>query len=284
MLKMANGGSRLFPVAAVLLAGLGIGAAPAAEPDPNFHLYLLIGQSNMAGRGPVDAESRKAHPRVAMLTRDLKWEPATDPLHFDKPVAGVGPGLAFGRQMAEACPQARIGLVPCAVGGTSIRVWTPGAEDKATRTHPYDDMLRRMEEARKAGVLKGILWHQGEADRGSAAQYPGWLTGLIERLRKDLHAPEVPFVASELTAFKPEGAEGTKKFNEAVQGLAGKVKKYACVSAEGLDHKGDQLHYSTESARTLGKRFAEKMLELQRVDGPGARRRQRDASPAPAAA
>jgi hypothetical protein len=235
-----------------------------AEPDPGFHLYLLIGQSNMAGRGAVDAESRKAHPRVVMLTKGLTWEPATDPLHFDKPAAGVGPGLAFGKQMAEANPQARIGLVPCAVGGTSIKAWVPGAEDKATRTHPYDDMLKRMQEAQKAGVLKGILWHQGEADRKSADAYPGLLTGLIDRLRKDLHAPEAPFIASELTAFKPDGAESTKKFNEAVQGLAGQVKKYACVSAEGLDHKGDQLHYSTESARTLGKRFAEKMVELQK--------------------
>jgi hypothetical protein len=261
---MTRGGFRLFPILVPLLSGLGTASAPAAEPGPNFHLYLLIGQSNMAGRGPVDAESKKAHPRVVMLTQDLKWEPATDPLHFDKSAAGVGPGLVFGKQMAEANPQARIGLVPCAVGGTSIKAWVPGAEDKATRTHPYDDMLKRMQEAQKAGVLKGILWHQGESDRASADRYPGWLTELIERLRKDLHAPEAPFVASELTVFKPEGAESTKKFNEAVQGLAGKVKKYAFVSAEGLDHKGDQLHYSTESARTLGRRFAEKMVELQR--------------------
>jgi hypothetical protein len=138
----------------------------------------------------------------------------------------------------------------------------PGAEDRATRTHPYDDMLKRMQEAQKSGVLKGILWHQGESDRGSAAQYPAWLTGLIERLRKDLRAPEAPFVASELTAFKPDGAEAVKKFNESIQGLTGKVKKYACVSAEGLDHKGDQLHYNAESARTLGVRFAEKMIGL----------------------
>jgi hypothetical protein len=247
-----------------IVAWLGFGTAPATETDPNFHLYLLIGQSNMAGRGKVDGESKKAHPRVVMLTKDLKWEPATDPLHFDKSAAGVGPGLAFGKQMAEANPQVRIGLVPCAVGGTSIKAWVPGAEDKTTKTHPYDDMLKRMQEAQKTGVLKGIIWHQGEADRGSAGQYPGWLTELIERLRKELNAPDAPFVASELTVFKPESAEGTKKFNAAVQGLTGKVKNYACVSAEGLDHKGDQLHYSTESARTLGKRFAEKMVELQR--------------------
>lgn len=255
---------RLFVPLLALFFGLGNQVSSAAEPDPNFHLYLLIGQSNMAGRGQVDAESKKAHPRVVMLTKALKWEPATDPLHFDKSAAGVGPGLAFGKQMAEANPKVRIGLVPCAVGGTSIRAWVPGAEDKTTKTHPYDDMLKRMREAQAAGVLKGIIWHQGEADRKSADQYGGWLTELIERLRKELNAPDVPFVASELTAFKADGAEGTKKFNEAVHSLTGKVKNYGCVSAEGLEHKGDQLHYSTEAARTLGKRFAEKTIALQK--------------------
>jgi hypothetical protein len=261
---MTNNNHRLLATLMALLLCLSIPTTAAAESDPNFHLYLLIGQSNMAGRGKVDAESKKAHPRVVMLTKDLKWEPATDPLHFDKSMAGVGPGLAFGKQMAEANPQVRIGLVPCAVGGTSIKVWVPGADDKATKTHPYDDMLKRIQEAQKAGVLKGIIWHQGEADRKSAEQYGGWLTELIERLRKELNAQDAPFVASELTVFKPDSAESTKTFNEAVQGLTGKVKKYACVSAEGLDHKGDQLHYGSESARTLGKRFAEKMVELQR--------------------
>ena len=97
--------------------------AAASRPDPQFHLYLLIGQSNMAGRGPVDAESKVAHPRVLMLNKNREWVSATDPLHFDKAVAGVGPGLAFGKQMAEANPRVRIGLIPCAVGGTPISAW-----------------------------------------------------------------------------------------------------------------------------------------------------------------
>lgn len=249
----------------VLLLSCVMNGTAAGEPDPDFHLYLLIGQSNMAGRGKVDEESKKADPRVLMLTRELRWAPATDPLHFDKPgMTGVGPGLAFGKQMAEACPKARIGLIPCAVGGTSIKVWVSGAQDKATKTHPYDDMLRRVKEARKAGVLKGILWHQGESDRGAAEQYGGWLTGLVARLRQEFDAPDVPFVASELTVFKPETAEPTKKFNQVVQGLTANVKNYGCVSAEGLAHKGDKLHYSAEAARTLGQRFATKMVELQK--------------------
>jgi hypothetical protein len=259
--KQAVGAAEML----VLVACMGSSPATAPEPDPDFHLYLLIGQSNMAGRGKVDEESLRAHPRVVKLSKDLKWEPATDPLHFDKPgIVGVGPGLSFGKLMAEACPQARIGLIPCAVGGTSIRVWVPGAQDKATRAHPYDDMLRRTREAQGAGVLKGILWHQGEADRGDGERYGERLVELIARLRHDLNAPDVPFVAGELAPFKAKVAGATKTFNEALQGLAKKLKNYACVSAGELGHKGDEVHFSTEAARELGKRYTEKVIGLQK--------------------
>jgi len=168
-----------------LLTASAFGQTQPAAPDPNFHLYLLIGQSNMAGRGALDAESTTPHPRVEMLSKDLTWKPATDPLHFDKPAAGVGPGLAFGKQMAEADPKVRIGLIPCAVGGTSIDVWKPGAEDIATKTHPDDDMLKRIQEAQKTGVLKGIIWHQGESNRRDGL-YGQKLTDLIALLRQEL--------------------------------------------------------------------------------------------------
>lgn len=233
--------------------------AEAAKPDPQFHLYLLIGQSNMAGRGVVDEESKVTHPRVLMLNKNREWVPATDPLHFDKPAAGVGPGLAFGKHMAEANPKVRIGLIPCAVGGTSIMVWAPGKEDKSTQTHPYDDMLERTKAALQAGVLKGILWHQGESD----LKNPGYgkrLAELIERLRKDLSAPKVPFVASELSPLNPKTAEAVTAFNVALRDV--KASHFTCVSGEGLDHKGDKLHYNTASARMLGQRFAEKMKTL----------------------
>jgi hypothetical protein len=208
-----------------------------------------------------------------MLNKDGAWVPATDPLHFDKPSAvGVGPGLAFGKAMADANPQAKIGLIPCAVGGTAISLWTPGKLDPVTKSHPYDDAVRRVKLAQKDGVLKGILWHQGEADRGAEAvkRYAERLTELIERLRKELNAPDVPFVAAELGPLKEQDREANARFNEVVQGLAKTVKRYACVSAAGLTHRGDQLHFDTASARELGKRYAAAMLELQRQGAGGA--------------
>ena len=238
------------------------------QPDSNFHLYLLIGQSNMAGRGALETNQLPSHPHVLMFTKELNWQPAKDPLHFDKPAAGVGPGLSFGESMATAFPSAKIGLVPCAVGGTSIHAWLPNAEDKATKTHPYDDMLKRMREAQRFGVLKGIIWHQGESDRKNDTNYSEELTSLVVRLRQDLHVSEVPFVAGELTVFNQDNQAATEHFNNVLHGLTNTIPYYACASGTALADKGDHLHYSSASARILGQRYAEKMLELQRLKKP----------------
>ena len=234
-----------------------------AEPDASLHLYLLVGQSNMAGRGTLDEESKKTDPRIFMLTKELKWQPAADPLHFDKPIAGVGPGLAFAKHIAEKTPGIRIGLIPCAVGGTSIKLWVPEGFDKFTKTRPYADMLERVKVAQREGVLKGIIWHQGEADRNATDAYAGLLAELIERMRKDCGA-EVPFVAGEISSFQSQTEDLTLRLNAAIRSLEGRVKRYGWVSSEGLNHKGDQVHYDSASARILGVRFADKMSSLQK--------------------
>ena len=95
-------------------------ARPVQLPvKAKLDLYLLMGQSNMAGRGKIGAEDKTPHPRVLVFTLANQWEPAVEPITHDKPrMLGVGPGLAFGKAMAEAEPGVTIGLVPCAVGGT----------------------------------------------------------------------------------------------------------------------------------------------------------------------
>ena len=167
--------------------------------------------------------------------------------------------------MAEAQPQAKIGLVPCAVGGTSIRSWAPGKEVASLKVFPYDDTIRRMKVAMKDGTLKGILWHQGEGDRsGKGSKYYGTkMTQLVARLRQDLDAPNVPLVAGELGQLNETNANITAVMNGILRGLAPTITNYACVSAEGLTDKGDRLHFDTASARTLGTRYAAAMLELQ---------------------
>ncbi len=242
--------------------------APAASSKP-YDLYLLIGQSNMAGRGKVDAESKRIHPRVFTLSKDGRWVPATDPLHFDKPGAGVGPGLTFGKAMADASPESVIGLIPCAVGGAAIALWAPGIQDPVTKAFPYDDMLKRARRACQDGALKGILWHQGEADRHPAALhlYAERLTELIARLRKDLNAPEAPFIAGELGYLDERNREATAQFNAVLRALERTVANYAVVSAEGLKDGGDRLHFDAESARALGARYAEALLRRRTPGG-----------------
>src|SRR5438477_13185158 len=89
-----------------------------AQPR-DLQLFMLIGQSNMAGRGRIEAADREPIPRVLMLNKELEWVPAVDPVHFDKPdIAGVGIARTFGRVLAAANPSATVGLIPAAVGGT----------------------------------------------------------------------------------------------------------------------------------------------------------------------
>ena len=100
-----------------------------------MQIFLLIGQSNMAGRGAVGASDLVPHPRVFMLTRELAWVPAVDPMHFDKPERiGTGLGKTFGAVLADADQAAVIGLVPAAFGGSALDEWTPGSPH-------YDDLI-----------------------------------------------------------------------------------------------------------------------------------------------
>ena len=123
----------------------------------------------MAGCGRIDSLSKIENPDILMFTKIMKWVHAVDPVHFDKPVAGVGPGIAFAQNMLieNKNKKVKIGLIPCAVGGTSVNVWQRGGYDKVTKTYPYDDAIKRVMTAAKDGIVKGIIWHQGESDNST---------------------------------------------------------------------------------------------------------------------
>ena len=114
---MSGTWNRAVAGAAMLMAStLGAQTTPAQAPTA-MRLFLLIGQSNMAGRGTVEELDRTPVAHVWMLNQQGQWVPAVEPMHFDKPkVAGVGPGRAFGAAIATATPSAEIGLIPAAVG------------------------------------------------------------------------------------------------------------------------------------------------------------------------
>jgi len=227
--------------------------AAFAEPAPvQMKLFLLIGQSNMAGRGKVEAQDQVENPRIFMLTKDLKWVPAKDPVHFDKPgMAGVGPGSEFAREVLKADTNATIGLIPCAVGGTSLDQWKSGAP-------LYSAAVARTKEAMKQGKLAGILWHQGESDSGNpdkVASYADRFSAMIGQLRKDLQAEKVPVLIGELI----RGYNKNDAINVVLPAAAKKVPLCGVVSSEGL---GKGLHFDSPSARKFGQRYAAEYLKM----------------------
>ena len=256
---------RILLLLSFLLPGSALADEPASVPESpdKFHLFLLIGQSNMAGRGVVEDSDKVVNPRVLMLNKKGDWVPAVDPLHFDKPsIVGVGLGRTFGLDYAAAHPDVTVGLIPCAVGGSAIESWEPGGFDDATKTHPYDDAIVRAHDALKAGTLRGILWHQGESDSKPdlAAVYEQKLHALIQRLRTELSpgqdAAAIPFVAGQMGQFAERPWDDARKQVDAVQkNLPAVVPATAFASSDGLTHKGDEVHFDSASVRELGYRY-----------------------------
>jgi hypothetical protein len=218
----------------------------------------------MAGRGEItDEYKNEGNSNVVMLDKENHWVQARHPLHFDKPsVAGVGPGLSFGIKMAKKNHGHKIGLIPCAVGGTSINTWKPGGFDEATKTHPYDDMIVRLQEAQKNGIIKGVIWLHGESDSNpeKAKDYLAKLEELINRIRSVTNNPSLPFVAGELGRYK----EQYQHINKELAKLPAIVKYTGVASSKGFTDKGDSTHFNSASAEKYGVRFAKAMKRLQK--------------------
>ena len=269
-------GWRLWRLRALALLSLGLSslqggaaqpAAGAGKPDDltlppkaKLHLFLLVGQSNMAGRGDVEASDKEPIPNVIALNAVGQWVPAIDPVHWDKPSAGVGLARSFAVEYLKRHPGVTVGLIPAAQGGSPISTWAPGQYWADTHSHPYDDAVARARHALERGTLKGILWHQGESDRGAdlAPQYGAALTQLIARLRKDLKAAQVPVVIGQLGQFAGAGPwdEPTRLVDRAQREVAASVPFAAFVSSDGLTSKADNLHFDARSQREFGKRYA----------------------------
>lgn len=239
--------------------------APVKIPSKeNFHLYLLMGQSNMAGRGEIGEQDKTPHPRVYVFTTNKTWELAVEPITRDRLKGlGAGPGLAFGKAMAEKNPGVVIGLVPCAVGGTPLSRWSKDGD-------LYSNAVVRAKAAMREGTLKGILWHQGENDslqQSTAETYEPRLVKMIGDVRSELDSPELPFVLGEIGEFLYTRKDPTKTpfariINDALTDIPNKVPRTACVKSAGLHHKGDEVHFDAASQHELGRRYADEMLRL----------------------
>ena len=244
-------------------------AARAGEgvelPSPDkFLLVLLTGQSNMAGRGQVTDENKTLDPRVLMLTRDLEWVVAKDPVHFDKKAAGVGIARTFAERLAADHPDAVIGLVPVAAGGSSLTEWLPGVLCKSTGTYPFDDAMARIDAVGGQGTWTAILFHQGESDTGANAdRYYDLMSAHIRTLREKLGAPDVPVVVGELGRWDERALRpGQVKVTEAQRRVVAEQPPAAFVSSADLTPNPDRIHFDSRSLKIFARRYYEAFLGL----------------------
>lgn len=234
-------------------------------PSKNdFHLFLLAGQSNMAGRGKVTPRDRYPDLHIMMLDRGGQWVPATDPLHFDKSIAGVGMGRGFARQYLSDNPGVTVGLVPCAVGGSAIDSWKPGGFHAQTKSHPYDDALPRIETAMQRGTFRGILWHQGESDSriDLAKTYKTSLKQVFADFRELIGQPSPIMIGSLAQYDRANWSKGRKLVDQSHRELAEEIPDCAFIESTELTLKSDNVHFDRKSILKFGRRYAQALAEL----------------------
>lgn len=225
---------------------------------------LLVGQSNMAGRGFIQDVPGLRHERVKML-RNGRWQMMAEPIHFDREVAGVGPAASFAAAWVQAHPDEELGLIPCAEGGSTIDEW---ASDELLMRHA----ITEAKFAQESSELIGVLWHQGESDslNGGYQTYAAKLTAVFNHLRAALGQPDLPIIAGQLPAFLGKvgfGASATE-FNEINREMAQVIAQDPhsyLVNAAELTANPDGIHIDAASQRRFGIRYFQAFEQHQDV-------------------
>ena len=253
-----------------------------AAPDPNFHIYLAFGQSNMEGQGGIESQDKTVDSRFQVLwTTDEtscgkslgKWSDAVPPLASCS--GKLGPTDYFGRTMVEKTDsQIKVGVVVVAVAGCSIKLFDSSLDQgymsqqagwftqkvNAYGGKPYERLIEMAKKAQEVGVIKGIIFHQGETDAGDG-QWPSKVKAVYDRILNDLGlGNDIPFLAGEvLRGGMSQGA------NTNIAKLPQQSKNFYVISSEGLTQPlgdGQNVHFTSQEYRDFGKRYAEKMIEV----------------------
>lgn len=226
----------------------------------NFWIFLLAGQSNMAGRGVVEPRDTVSHSRVLALDSINHWVVAKEPLHFYEPrLKGLDCGLSFGKTLVSKLNDSiYVGIIPCAVGGSSVEQWLGDSLHRNVKL--YTNFKNKIEQAQTHGTIKGILWHQGESNAHAKdfVLYEAKLTTLFQRFRNLAHNDSLPILTAELGHYLQgkEFQHYPDSVNAVLKRLSERDKNIKVISADGLQHKGDTLHFDSKSLRILGERFA----------------------------
>ncbi len=218
-----------------------------------MHAFLLIGQSNMAGRGFIDEAMPWDNSRLWVL-RNGRWQRAYRPLNGDRPFSGVCLAESFAQKYAETY-DVEVGIIPCADGGTSLDQWKVGGL-------LYDHAVAQARLAQRTSTIAGVLWHQGEADCNPAL-YPTYaerLEPIFEAFRRDLGLADVPFLLGGLGAYLADCAlddhlKNYAQVNAALERFAASHDRAGYVSAEGLTPNPDVLHFNAKSLHEFGLRY-----------------------------
>ena len=228
-----------------------------------IHSFLMIGQSNMAGRGNITDVPRIENQHLKML-RNGRWQPMFSPVNPDRFFSGVSLAESF----ADAYQKDHgvdVGLIPCADGGTRIDQWREGSL-------LFDHAVMQTRLACRTSCLAGVLWHQGDSDclPGLAEVYLKKLEAFYAALTSALSLENVPFIAGGLGEFLSESAlekDTWQSVNDQISAFASAHPMTAFASAEGLEGKPDHLHFTALSQRELGLRYyaAYQTLDTRRL-------------------
>ena len=257
--------------------------------DPNFQIYLCFGQSNMEGNATPEAQDyENVSERFKMMAavdfsnpvrKRGEWYSAIPPLC--RQGTGLTPADYFGRTMVEKLPDnVKVGVINVAVGGTSIKGfmeeyvadYVAGEADwfknymACYDNNPFRRLVETAKRAQNYGIIRGILMHQGEND-GGMGNWAQNVKKVYERLidELDLSADNVPLLAGETVQTDQGGYCGG--FNNVIATLPNVIPTAHVISSKGCPQKGDGLHFTAEGYRTIGKRYAECMLELLKSTG-----------------
>lgn len=258
-----------------------------AQPDgfdPNFHIYLCFGQSNMEGNAKIEAQDRTGvDPRFKMMAAvnmpsssrtKGEWYTAYPPLCRDW--TGLTPADYFGRTMVENLPDSiSVGIINVAVGGCAIELfdedqcasyianaadWLKGYCSEYNN-NPYRTLITLAKKAQKAGVIKGILLHQG-CSNNTQRDWPVKVKRVYIRMLNELglNEEETPLLIGELLDQKMGGI--CWGHNEVIAKTSAVIPNSHVISSDNCPGAADGLHFTAEGYRMLGKRYAEKMLQL----------------------
>lgn len=222
------------------------------QPE-DLEIFVLVGQSNMAGRGKLLEADAVPIGNVFLFNDKQQWETALPPFNRyaqqkKKIYTGMNPGVGFVANWRSKSP---LGIVCQARGGTSIEQWL--AKDSPL----YTAAVTEAKAAEKSGRIAAILWHQGESNAGRAEQYPLQLRELVRRFRNDLGNDKLPFVFGQLGSWNEKYAS----FNAMIVEQPEAIPFTACVRTAGLTGK-DSAHFDRASQLELGKRYAEVLRTL----------------------